>query len=331
MASPEICFQFPFATLRQLQAELLPDSLQPLLHGRTPAAPGSSDALPSSVLTPAAKGSSSSQPSSASARSAWSLTDPGAVAAPVRPSPSPQGARHPQRVCRCVSTPALPVLWFGQGARTLRVGGTAAHTQPRLKGQRAINLAGRRGGPGLQGRHRRAWQKREARGGIKGKAKPGRGWLGCRSSQAATGREVNHNDMVGRSCLRPCCTAGILVPPAPPQGRAGVYLPIWVQDSPLAHQAGGSCLVRGVYSSQSHIASKTMVSGGKEELGAFLERVKCETQGSHCLRKRKGLTPHKRPHQDRPDAPQPEHREKAFTMPGGRESIHRAQDLQAGL
>lgn len=137
--------------------------------------------------------------------------------------------------------------------------------------------------------------------------------------------------MVGRSCLRPCCTAGILVPPAPPQGRAGVYPSLLGSGHPLAHQARGSCLVRGVHSSQSHTASKRMVSGGKK-LGAFLECMKCETHGSHCLGKRKGLVPHKWPHrEDRPDALQPGHGAKAFTMPGGRESIHRAQDLQAGL
>jgi len=52
---------------------------------------------------------------------------------------------------------------------------------------------------------------------------------------------------------------------------------------------------------------------------------------SLCLGKGKGPTPQKWPHQDRPDTPQPGHWEKAFIMPGGREPIHRAQDLQGGL
>lgn len=52
-------FSFP-SPLHDSSDSLQPDSLQPLLHGRTPAAPRSSEPLPSSVLTPAEKGSSSS-------------------------------------------------------------------------------------------------------------------------------------------------------------------------------------------------------------------------------------------------------------------------------
>lgn len=51
-------------------------------------------------------------PSSALAHSVWSLTDPRAVAAPIHPSPSQQGARHPQKACPCVSTPALLMPWL---------------------------------------------------------------------------------------------------------------------------------------------------------------------------------------------------------------------------
>lgn len=49
----------------------------------------------------------------------------------------------------------------------------------------------------------------------------------------------------------------------------GFASPLWVQGTPSSpQQAQASCLVYGVHSSQSHVASKRMVSGGKEELGA---------------------------------------------------------------
>lgn len=54
-----------------------------------------------------------------------------------------------------------------------------------------------------------------------------------------------------------------------PMAGLGFASPLWVQGTPpCPPQAQASCLVYGVHSSRSHVASKKMVSGGKEELGA---------------------------------------------------------------
>lgn len=86
--------------------------------------------------------------------------------------------------------------------------------------------------------------------------------------------------------------------PTPPlQGWAGVCLSLLGSRHPsLPRQAQASCLVHGLHSSQSHAASKRMVSGKEEELGAPVwdarhtevfawARGKARSQRNDCIRR----------------------------------------------
>lgn len=153
-------------------------------------------------------------------------------------------------------------------------------------------------------------------------AKPGSGEPRCRASKDATGREQRESRMIsGRPWPRSRCTARILMPSSipPPKGFASPFL---VQGTPSSHARHQPAALHAA----STAAEATLQAEGWPREG----RTEPGAPGGKMRDTLKPLSGQ----EGRPDTTEMATRGKqTHHRPGtgGRESIHRAQDLHRGL
>lgn len=161
------------------------------------------------------------------------------------------------------------------------------------------------------------------------KVSPGQELAGMQIPRSCK-EEKESRRMVGRSCLRPHCTAGMLIPHHHPKSGLRCASPFWVRDTlpcSARHETAAWYMVS--------TAAETMLQGKgrfQEERRAGNLWARFELNQSLCLARQKAQF-HRNSCIWRTD-PIQQHLgmgKKAFFVPGEKEPTHRAQNLQVGL